>query len=271
MKKILIIILSFVLVLSLSLVSISANTSEMISVLRNSVKLEVNGVKANVDNFLYNGTTYIPLRDVSQILDKNVGWNKFSNIASINEQVYEVDTLSKLIPNSKGIKWSYDGFAEYSHVMTLDNIIDKEDSKEYIISGEVGDPSDGEGNSDLSLNIKYTISDNKLVQEKTESAMLDSKYDKITLIQTPLIAGTQWSEELVDKKGKKATMNSFIQKVEISEEGNKQYTIKYEDTTSEYYETRVIEEGKGIVEFEKLLEFEDSSFSVIYFLFKTEN
>ena len=271
MKKFLVIILSFVLILSLSLVSISANTSEMISVLRNSVKLEVNGVKANVDNFLYNGTTYIPLREVSQLLDKNVGWNKYSNIASINEQVYEELNLSKLLPNSKGIKWFYDGFAEYSHIMTLDNIILNGDSKEYIISGEVGDPSDGEGNYDLSLNIKYTISENKLVQEKTESTMLDSKFDKITLIQTPLIAGTQWSEELIDKKGKKATMNSFIQKVEISQEGKIQYTIRYEDTKSDYYETRVIEEGKGIVEFEKLLELEDSNFSVIYFLFKTEN
>lgn len=268
MKKYIIIILTFVLILSLSLSSMSASISESILVYRNTVKLEVNGEKVDIDNFLYNGTTYIPLRAVSQLLDKNVGWNYYTNVASINEKHYEVEELSKLFPDTKGVKWIYNGFAEYSHEMSLENIINNKDSREYIIKGEAGDPSSGESKTNRNIDLKYTILDNKILQEKVESAMLDSKFDSITLIQTPLVAGTQWTDDLMDKEGKRTTMNSFIEKVEINSQGKKQYTIKYKDMASEYYEIRVIEEGKGIIKFEKLLELKDSSFPVSYSLFK---
>ena len=79
MKKYTIILLAFVLILSLSIISTSANPSESILVYRNTVKLRVNGENVNVDNFLYNDTTYIPLREVSQLLEKNVGWNYYTN------------------------------------------------------------------------------------------------------------------------------------------------------------------------------------------------
>ncbi len=270
MKKYTIILLAFMLILSLSIISTSANPSESILVYRNTVKLKVNGENVNVDNFLYNDTTYIPLREVSQLLEKNVGWNYYTNIATINDPHYDLDQLSELLPNSKGSKWLYDGFAEYSHEMTLLDIVDHNNSRDYVIKGEVGDPSDGEGTGNRNIDLTYTILGNKIIQKKVESSMLDSKFDKITLIQTPLVAGTHWTEQLMDKKGNKSNISSFIQKVEINDQGKTQYTVRYDDTASDYYELRVMEEGKGIIEFEKLMKLEDSSFPVVYFLFKFE-
>lgn len=270
MKKYIIIILTFLLILSLSISSMSASISEAILVYRNTVKLEVNGEKVNVDNFLYNGTTYIPLRSVSQLLGKNVGWNYYTNVASINDKHYELEQLSKLLPNTTGLQWIYNGFAEYGHQMSLDNIIDHKEKREYIIKGEVGDPSGGESKANRNIDLKYTIINNKIVQEKVESSMMDSKFDRITLIQAPLVAGTHWTEDLVDKAGKSTTMSSYIQKVEINSDGKKQYTVKYKDMASEYFEMRIIEEGKGIIEFKKLLELKDDSFPVSYSLFKLE-
>jgi hypothetical protein len=100
--------------------------------------------------------------------------------------------------------------------------------------------------------------------------MLDSKFNKITLIQAPLSVGNLWQEEVTDKQGKVTTLKAFIQKIEIVEDGFKQYTVRYDDVNSSYYEVRVIKENIGVVNFEKLLELQDSSFPVSYFLFDFE-
>lgn len=270
MKKNKIVILSVLLVLSLSLGLVFAAVSESISVYRNTVNLEVNGKSVNVDNFLYNGTTYIPLRAVGQLLDKYVGWNQYTNVASINDKKSQLEPLAKLLPSSIGSTWLYDGFAEYSHEMAIMNIINEEDNRLYMIKGKVGDPSDGESGINRNIDLKYTIIDNKLIQDKVENAMMDSKFDHLTLIETPLVAGTQWTEQVLDKNNKKVTLNSLIQKVEINNDGKKQYTVNYKDIDSDYYEIRVIEEGKGVIQFEKLMELEDTSFPVSYFLFSLD-
>ena len=271
MKKFFVVLLAMVLIASLSFSSLSQDTSETIDVYRNLVKVEVNGEGINVDNFAYEGTTYIPLRSVSEILDKNVGWNVYTHIASIDDEEYMLNELSHLLPNSQGFEWNYNGFAEYGHIMQIDNIVDEDAKREYIISGEIADPSGGEGSLDRNLDLKYIIKENKLIQEKTEETMMDSKFDKLTLIQTPLVAGTYWNEEVTDKEGNETTINAYIKKVEINDDLETEYTVRYDDANSEYYEIRTIREGVGVVNFEKLLELEDSSFPVTYFLYETKN
>lgn len=268
MKKHLIILLGFIIVLASAFSVSSANLSESIEVYRNLVKLDVNNNRVNVDNFLYNGITYVPIRAIGEMLDKDVGWNSNTRIASIDDNKYEIQQLSALLPETSGYVWNYDGFAEYSHQMQLDNIINGSQQRVYNISGEVGDPSGGESPLDRDISIKYTIIGNSLVQEKVESVMLDSKYNKITLIQAPLVAGTFWSEAVVNKQGVATNVNAFIQKVEITSDGSKQYTVRYDDNNSSYYEVRVIKEGAGVVSFEKLLELPDGSFPVTYFTFE---
>lgn len=271
MKKFFVVLLSLMLIVTLSFNVLSKDLSESIEVYRNQVKVEVNGERVDVDNFLYEGTTYIPLRAVSELLDKYVGYNTLTNTASINDAEYKIEELSRLLPDSKGFKWNYNGFAEYGHIMKIEDIVNEDNKREYIINGEVGDPSGGESDIDRNLDIKYIIKDNKLIQEKTEKAMMDSKFHKLTLIQTPLVAGTFWTEQVTDDEGMDTTINAYIQKVEINDELNTVYTVRYDDVNSEYYEIRTIEEGLGITSFEKLLELEDSSFPVSYFLYNTAN
>lgn len=267
MKKVFICILALVLVGITGSLSLGDDLSETIKVQRNKVILEVNSVRVATDNFLYNGTTYVPIRAVSELLGKDVGWNAYTYVASIDEIKYEKEPLSGLLPDKTGYNWIYEGFAEYGHRMKLDQITDEPEKRIYSISGEVGDPSGGESTRDRNISIKYTIEKNRLIQEKTEQAMLDSKYDKLILIKTPLTAGTFWPETVVDKSGKGTLINSFIKKVELTDDGKKKYTVRYEDTRSGYYEERIIKEGNGIIAFEKLLELEDSSFPVSYFTY----
>lgn len=57
-----------------------------INVLRNDIKIVVNGNEITADNFLYNDTTYLPLRAVSEALDKNVTFDEISNTAIISNK-----------------------------------------------------------------------------------------------------------------------------------------------------------------------------------------
>ena len=75
-------------VISTLLISTALGTSvkKTIEVVYNSVNITVNGKKVNADNILYNGTTYVPLRAVSEALGKEVGWDQNTKTASINDK-----------------------------------------------------------------------------------------------------------------------------------------------------------------------------------------
>ena len=243
-----------------------ADVSELIRVIRNGMTLEVNHTKVTTDRFVYNGTTYVPLRAVAELLGKNVGWNALTNVATVEDTVYQKDALSKLLPAAVGYKWLYTGFAEYSHEMTLDTITDELNKRIYLVSGTVGDPSGGARTADFTIKLQYTIEQNRLTQQKTEQTMMDSKFNLLTLIETPLVVGTYWTEKVIDKLGASRGIYSQITKVEKTADGLNQYTVRYKDRNSAYYEQRVIREGAGVVSFEKLFELGVDSFSSGYFL-----
>jgi len=73
-----------------------------IKVLTNSVNIIVNGKKVDGDNFVYNGTTYVPLKNVATLFGAEVSWDaKTRNVllttktATLNSN--EVIKISKLI------------------------------------------------------------------------------------------------------------------------------------------------------------------------------
>lgn len=267
MKLRLILFLVIVIVLSLTYgLSSAVDTSEAIGVYRNLIKVDVNGQRVTLDNFLYNGRTYVPMREVAELLGKEVGWNSVTKTASINDVRYEKDALSALLPAASGYSWIYNGFAEYGHTMTLDTIVDSPNQRVYSIKGEVEDMSGGESPISGALSIRYILTGNSLIQEKTELRMLDSKFNRLTLIKTPLVAGTAWSQNAVDKSGKTAKIDAMIRKVEIVN-GKAQYTVYYDDAGSAYFEERVIREGVGVISVEKLLELSDTSFPAGYTLY----
>lgn len=182
-------------------------------------------------------------------------------------EVFEKEALAALLPSEIGYTWIYNGFAEYGHTMTLDAIIESESDSVYELSGDVADMSGGEGNLDTALTIKYILSGNTLIQEKTEEMMLDSKFDRLTLIQLPFEVGNTWEEGVLDPEtGDEVTLNSTIEAAETVD-GAMQYTVRYEDTASNYYELRVLREGVGVLSVEKLLQLSESDFPASYSLY----
>lgn len=70
---------------------------QTIEVMLNRINLEIDGIKVNVDNILYNGTTYVPIRAVAEIFDKEVLWDSETYTVSINSKDTTSLTLKKLI------------------------------------------------------------------------------------------------------------------------------------------------------------------------------
>ncbi len=72
-------------VLSVSIV-FAEEATKTIDVLFNSIVLKVNGKEVKADNIVYNGKTYVPVRAIAEMLDKDVVWDESTNTANINNK-----------------------------------------------------------------------------------------------------------------------------------------------------------------------------------------
>jgi hypothetical protein len=187
----------------------------------------------------------------------------FSGGTDINEE------LKALLPGDQGVVWRYFGFAEYDHFMTLNAIEEAKGVTRYLISGEVGDPSGGEAQTDFALQIVYTLQKGVWVQEKQEEAMMDSHFDTLEILRRPVEQGKSWTQKQVDRNGQERTLLSTIEQVR-TEEGLKVVRVKYQDQGSPYYEIREIRQGVGITMFEKLWLSPEGNFEIGYQLFEFE-
>ncbi|MDR7871339.1 MAG: stalk domain-containing protein [Tissierellaceae bacterium] len=129
----------------------ASQMKQTIEVLFNSVNLEVNGKTVNGDNILYNGTTYVPLRRMAEMLGKEVGWNQTTYTASINDKVLKGDhdtSNAKFIGrlnNQPGDKWykaetKYVDIYFYNNAVKMEWVVEElDDMVEYLLAfrGEV--------------------------------------------------------------------------------------------------------------------------------------
>ena len=84
-----VLILSALILTLLTVFVLGADFSEMIRVYRNYVILEVDNTRVSTDNFAYDGTTYVPVRVVAQMLGKQVEWDSVTKVASITDMSYQ--------------------------------------------------------------------------------------------------------------------------------------------------------------------------------------
>lgn len=173
--------------------------------------------------------------------------------------------LSELFPQEEGWYWEYTGSADYAHHMHLDKVYEAGSQKVLTVSGEVNNVSSGDSHSDYSLEVTYAIEGDRIVQTKLSDAMMDSEYDKITLIMNPLTIGTRWKESVVDSQGKKVDIQSEIIDVEEHPDG-KIYKIIYKEEKSDYSEVRKIQEKRGVIDFVKTMKYADQSMEIRYSL-----
>ncbi len=140
------------------------NTTETIQALYKDIKIYVDGVKINpkdangntVEPFIYNGTTYLPVRAVGEAIDKQVTWDGATSSVYLGEKPgetlylmnvcppYEVDYNSKTYLSNLGEKFEMagknysDGLSLYHGGHALFNLDGKYKTIKFTI-GHVGD------------------------------------------------------------------------------------------------------------------------------------
>lgn len=137
----------------------AASFAEVQEIFFNKVKIQVNGVPQSVENVLVNGRTYIQLRGLSSVFNKNVEWDGTTGTASINDKDYDPNSknigYSKVNPaelNQK-VKITYEyGYTsgtldpkKYTANITLKDIVRGDDANQIIKKGNMfyKDPDDG--------------------------------------------------------------------------------------------------------------------------------
>ena len=79
--------------------ALAKNMYEKIDVLYNDIKIKIDGeefvptdVNGNfVEPFIYNGTTYLPVRAIATALDMNVGWDETTYTVSLDTKIENAD------------------------------------------------------------------------------------------------------------------------------------------------------------------------------------
>ena len=88
MKKVVLVILVAVLLLASVSIVYATLGNKTITITYRNISIYINGVKRVPSNepFIYNGSTYVPLRFISEALNKEVKWDGTTNRIDINDK-----------------------------------------------------------------------------------------------------------------------------------------------------------------------------------------
>ena len=104
MKKILIIFLAILVCLASISVVYALSGNKTITVTYRNITIYVNGAKktSSDEPFIYNGKTFVPLRFISEALDKDVTWDSKNNRIDINDKKSSTEEWKKVIEFTGG-------------------------------------------------------------------------------------------------------------------------------------------------------------------------
>ena len=79
--------------------AIASGVKQLIEAELNTVNITVDGVKVEGENILYNNRTYVPLRQIAEMLGKDVAWDEATNTADIadsHKKAFDGETVGKV-------------------------------------------------------------------------------------------------------------------------------------------------------------------------------
>ncbi len=193
----------------MSVTIFAESITQQIEVLFNAINIKVNGTDVTVDNILYNGTTYVPLRAVSKMLDKKVGWDPETGTASINDDEDEVDEKSDLLTiNGQAVS-----VKDYKFYL---NYIKKGMERQAAQSG-IEDVWELDMNGVSTLEFLKQEALNAIIREKIEKQQATEKGITLTEDDYQLIAAEK--ETYKDNLGGEDNLKKYLSEIGFTEEG----------------------------------------------------
>jgi len=182
--------------------------AQSIEVVLNSVKVQINGEDISANTILYNGTTYLPMRAVAEVVGKEVEWNQSTmtaNIVDKTESNVELPTIishgfdkeSYAVSFSDGFTVGLDtkknqvpGFPTYESILVNAQV--KNMDKSSIISTPIIIGSDESGNKYDSIG--YNVYSVSIPEEYKEGFRKLDFYESFNSKYTDSFGGTVYFE-----------------------------------------------------------------------------
>ncbi len=210
-----------------------AETQKNIEVTFGGVKLVVNGKNVEKETILYNGTTYVPLRDAAEALEKEVSYDESSKTAYIidkGSQPASANT-SKPTPTTQSVKSTrknplklnetgyFDGEKSYSYnfkvELTMTEVVRGEEAAALVAQGNKYNKPAPEGKEYMLVKFKIKALESKddekvdisnaLFDFVSASGVMYDDYTSITGLKPELpemYVGAEkegWAYQLIDK------------------------------------------------------------------------
>jgi hypothetical protein len=164
---------------------------------------------------------------------------------------------ASFFPSQPGFVWIYDGFAEYSHRMTLNEVTPGPRRGETVhkITGEVEDPSGGESPHDFRIELEYVFSRDSATERVIRGDVFPHLLRPLVVLRHPIETGRSWS---VDAPGG-GKIEAGILEVGVDPEDERRFCIvRYTAPApglpgGRYVETRTFKQGLGITRFENTI------------------
>ena len=189
MNRILSLLLCTALVLGGS-TALADNTEKNIDVHTNYVNIEIDGETKNVRNFLSDGTTYVALRDVSELLSCTVAWDDSTKTAVITTNDTTDATTTEPASQTDSAQETIAVLEDYANI-TIDG--EAKDVRNFLSAGTIyialrdvsevlncGRGWDGTTNTAIVVSDKMTLS-GKTVMTVNGQAVTDTEYSAMYL------------------------------------------------------------------------------------------
>ncbi len=176
-------------------------------------------------------------------------------VGCANENQMNLPPDRSLLEFLPSVSERYLGDSDYFHI--IDNIEreSKGDEEIAILKGEVKDNEAAITKDNFNFEIILTVDADKIVQTYNGSRLNESNFEHLVLLKLPLEVGNIWTFTSKDFYGSKWKVTGEI--TDINETGDK-ITVKY-STKDGYYEERVLQKGRGVTDFLRLLVFKNES------------
>ena len=176
----------------------------------------------------------------------------FILVGCSNETVPPDPDLIEFLPT---INERYVGDSGYYHVVETIERESDADVEAAILSGEVKDNETTITKADFDFIITLSVVEDKMEQTYTGSRLNESNFDKIVLLKKPIEVGNSWTFNAKDIAGNKWKVTGVITSVdETGEIIGVKHSIK-----DGYYEERVLQKGRGVTDFVRLIVFKNES------------
>lgn len=178
-------------IISAGIPAFASNAAKAINLSFNSVKIALNGKQVPVENLVYNGSTYVKLTQVCDLIGKTASYDKKTKTVNIKDKITVITTDPKIDSEAKPVTDSKPGPTDNTELKLEKFIGISQNSIQLVFNKEL-DKESAENEANYIIKEKYgakkqlTVSSAELCKEKNSVLITCNDAKLITLYDLEL-------------------------------------------------------------------------------------